>query len=86
MIGKRTLYYNKIDLNNGKVERKKRIYGNDDEKYEGSFRSNKREGKEISYSINGDKEMWDYLSNKKIWISAKLNDEGKFSTNHYNLS
>ena len=31
MIGKRTLYYNKIDLNNGKVERKKRIYGNDDE-------------------------------------------------------
>ena len=55
------------------VKRWKRIYYyNDDERYEGDWKNDNKEGKGIYYYNNGDREKGNYSNDKKVGKHVKL--------------
>ena len=61
------------------------MYFSNGDRYEGNFRSDKKEGKGIYYYNNGDRSIGDYYNDKPIEIHAILtkNDEVKSISNYY---
>ena len=50
---------------------------------EGDFKNDKREGRGIIYFANGDREMGNYLNDKKVGKHVKLTAKGKVTSSVY---
>ena len=59
------------------------MYYENEDRFEGEFKNNVREGKGIYYYLNGDIEIGDYMNNIKKGIHYTIINKGKIVYKQY---